>query len=109
MVRRTFCFAYALGKLNDRTYPSTRENLFNQILGFFNIALPVELTSFTGSSADGNVTLNWSTATETNNRAFEIERRNDNSDFVLIGFVEGKGTTTEKQEYSYVDRNVIIW
>ena len=68
--------------------------------------LPVELTSFTGNSVDGNVTLNWTTATEINNRAFEIERRKENSDFVLIGFVEGNGTTTEKQEYTFVDKNI---
>jgi hypothetical protein len=37
---------------------------------------------------------------------FEIERRQENSEFVLIGFVEGKGTTTERQEYSYIDRSV---
>ncbi len=36
---------------------------------------PVELSSFTASSADGNVTLSWSTASETNNRGFEIERK----------------------------------
>ena len=70
------------------------------------IAVPVELTSFTGSSVDGNVTLNWSTATEINNRAFEIERRKENSAFVLIGFVEGNGTTTEKQEYTFIDKNI---
>ena len=76
------------------------------IRGYVTNSVPVEITSFTGSSANGNVTLNWSTATETNNMIFEIERRNEVSDFVLIGFVEGKGTTTEQQEYSYIDRNV---
>ena len=71
-----------------------------------NFVIPVELTSFTGNNINENVVLNWSTATETNNMIFEIERRNENSDFVLIGSVEGKGTTTEQQEYSYIDRNV---
>ncbi len=70
--------------------------------------VPVELTSFTGGSIDGNVTLNWSTATELNNRIFEIERRKESSDFVLIGFVEGKGTTTERQEYTFIDKNITM-
>jgi len=104
--QRTFCFSYALGKLNDGTFPSTKENLLNQILAFFDITVPVELTFFTASSASGNVTLNWSTATETNNMIFEIERSKDNSEFALIGFVEGRGTTTERQEYSYIDKDV---
>jgi photosystem II stability/assembly factor-like uncharacterized protein len=68
--------------------------------------IPVELTSFTATAQSGYVELNWSTATETNNMTFEIERRKENSEFVLIGFVEGNGTTTKQQEYSYVDRNV---
>lgn len=106
--QRTFCFSYALGKLNDGNFPNTRVELLSRVLEFFSIVVPVELTSFTGSSVDGNVTLNWSTATEINNRAFEIERRRENSDFVLIGFVEGKGTTTEQQEYSYIDKNVSV-
>ena len=104
--QRTFCFSYALGKLNDGTFPSTKENLLNQILGFFDIIVPVELTSFSGSSIDGNVALNWSTATELNNLGFEVQRSFSKSDFVTVGFVEGNGTTTERQEYSYTDRNV---
>ncbi len=71
-----------------------------------NFIVPVELTSFTGRNINGNTLLYWSTASEINNRIFKIERRKDNSDFITIGFIEGKGTTTEQQEYSYVDRNV---
>ncbi len=67
--------------------------------------IPVELTSFTASTSEGEVTLNWSTATETNSSGFEIEKRQD-SEWERIGFVEGHGTTTERQKYSYIDRNV---
>jgi len=70
--------------------------------------LPVELTSFTAAVNGKEVILNWSTATETNNRIFEIERKKENSDFITIGFVDGEGTTTEHQEYSYIDRNVQV-
>ena len=37
--------------------------------------VPVELTSFTAMKDDYRVTLNWTTATETNNAGFEIHRR----------------------------------
>ena len=77
-------------------------------LSWDNLVLPVELTSFSAKSTAGTVTLNWSTATEINNRAFEIERRKENSDFILIGFVEGKGTTTDNHEYFFIDKNVPI-
>ena len=67
--------------------------------------IPVELTSFTASVTDTRVTLNWSTATETNNQGFTVERSNGN-EFAAVGFVNGKGTTTEIQNYSFVDAGV---
>jgi hypothetical protein len=72
-----------------------------------NEVVPVELTSFTAIvNKDGNVILNWSTATEVNNHMFEIERRNTEGQFTTIGYVEGFGTTTEQQEYSYSDNSI---
>ncbi len=68
--------------------------------------VPVELTSFAANVNDGFVTLNWATASETNNKVFEIQRKSENSEYVTIGYVDGAGTTTEKQDYSYTDRTV---
>jgi hypothetical protein len=73
---------------------------------YTNSALPVELNSFTSSVTDNNVSLIWSTATETNNRGFVIERSNDNSDFQSVGFIEGKGTTTITTGYSFKDKGL---
>lgn len=75
-----------------------------------NGGIPVELTSFTSSVSINDVTLNWLTATETNNQGFQIERRNvqDESydDWNSFGFVTGNGTTTEPQSYSFADKNL---
>jgi hypothetical protein len=68
--------------------------------------IPVELTSFSASVDKGTVTLNWETATETNNRGFEIERSTNSDKFTTIGFVPGKGTVTENNQYSFIDKNV---
>jgi len=69
--------------------------------------IPVELTSFAATvNNKGSVVLNWSTATELNNQMFEIERRSKNVQYATIGFVNGFGTTTEPQEYSYIDNTV---
>ncbi len=46
------------------------------------------------------ISLNWATATETNNKGFEIEKSLDNKIFNRIGFVEGKGTTAEEKQIS---------
>ena len=65
--------------------------------------VPVELLSFSSSIVGNNVTLIWSTATELNNHGFEIERSLDKKNWATIGFKEGKGTTSELQQYSYLD------
>ena len=70
---------------------------------FIDFQIPVELSSFTAETGKNTVVLNWITATETNNQGFEIERKLKNQEWVTIGFVKGKGTTTEIQNYSYVD------
>jgi len=68
--------------------------------------VPVELTSFTATTNNRNVNLNWSTATEINNQGFEIERRLSEGQFITIGHVNGNGTTTERKEYSFTDAGV---
>ena len=66
---------------------------------------PVELTSFIAQSKNGKVVLSWKTATETNNKGFEIEKKADNakSEWENIGFVEGNGTTSEPSNYAFED------
>jgi hypothetical protein len=65
--------------------------------------IPVELTSFTANVSGNDVTLKWTTATETNNSGFTIERSQSESGWQEIGFVPGFGTTTELRSYSYSD------
>ena len=68
----------------------------------FDGTLPVELSSFTLSASEGAVALNWTTATETNNFGFEIQRKSE-GDFSTIGFVEGHGNSNSKKIYSFID------
>lgn len=66
--------------------------------------LPVTLTSFTGIAAQGGTTLHWSTASETNNYGYEVERRDGaNGAWTRLGFVAGHGTTVAPQSYEYAD------
>ncbi|NUN10637.1 MAG: T9SS type A sorting domain-containing protein [Ignavibacteriaceae bacterium] len=71
-------------------------------LAFGITPVPVELTSFTASVTDGGVVLNWSTATEVNNRGFEIEK-SENGNWNVIGYVEGNGTVTSTRNYTFTD------
>ncbi|MBK6913945.1 MAG: immune inhibitor A [Ignavibacteriales bacterium] len=69
--------------------------------------VPVELTAFSASAMRNAVSLNWQTATETNNNGFEIERNQVGSqDWNQIAFVPGFGTTTEPKGYSFTDKNL---
>ena len=70
---------------------------------FTDNAIPVELIYFIADVVHDAVLLKWQTATETNNQGFEIERSDDNKKFSKIGFVDGKGTTTERSFYVYND------
>jgi len=72
----------------------------------WNDVVPVELTSFTADVSQGQVLLNWSTATELNNLGFEIQRSVAGNEFVTVGFVNGHGSTTEAKTYSYIDNNL---
>ncbi|HEX9251797.1 MAG TPA: T9SS type A sorting domain-containing protein [Ignavibacteriaceae bacterium] len=67
--------------------------------------IPVELTSFVGSSSNGRVELSWTTATELNNSGFEIQRSSDGYNYIKIGFVPGNGTTSEPKAYNFIDNN----
>ncbi|MCW9065893.1 MAG: T9SS type A sorting domain-containing protein, partial [Ignavibacteriaceae bacterium] len=87
------------------------ENVFGQ-MGLHTLInkeyIPVELTSFTASLNNNNVTLNWNTATELNNKGFEIERTVTSltQSWLSIGFVPGFGTTTEPHTYSFIDSDL---
>jgi len=83
-------------------YRITAYNAFGQS-AYSNVAqiiVPVELTSFNASIKDEGVLLEWTTSTELNNSGFEIQR-NQSSSWETIGFVEGRGTTTEITNYQF--------
>ena len=66
---------------------------------------PVELSSFHLVESGSSVVLKWETVSETNNAGWEVETKEDGKpetgDWKNAGFVAGKGTTTEKQNYSF--------
>jgi hypothetical protein len=65
--------------------------------------LPVELINFSGNCQDGTKHLFWSTASETNNDFFTIERSMDAQSFEVAGTVDGAGNSNTVLNYSFVD------
>ncbi|MBZ0198894.1 MAG: T9SS type A sorting domain-containing protein [Ignavibacteriaceae bacterium] len=72
------------------------------------IFIPVELTSFDADVQNGKVMLNWTTASETNNKGFQVERQSsaENGEWLILGFVKGNGTSAEVNKYSLTDDNI---
>ncbi len=76
-----------------------------------NGVVPVELTSFSAQSDGYSVKLDWNTASETNNKGFEVERASDKPgtlEWNRIAFVNGNGSTTEEKEYSFTDKSITL-
>lgn len=91
----------------NHTMSATGLTEFSTFTGGEQGAMPVELTSFTSSVSGRDVKLNWSTASEENNRGFEIERMIANSNtWTNIGFVKGNGSANHASNYSFTDSKV---
>lgn len=66
--------------------------------------LPVRLLNFNGARITNNeIELRWITTLEKDNLGFEIQKSQDGINFTSSGFVEGKGNSTEKTSYNFID------
>ncbi|MEZ5006978.1 MAG: T9SS type A sorting domain-containing protein [Chitinophagales bacterium] len=71
--------------------------------------LPVELINFTAEAINNKkIQLNWTTASEINNKGFEIERSLDGINFETIGWVDGNGNSNEIHTYETIDSEVSV-
>jgi len=65
--------------------------------------LPVELKSFTAKLSNSRVKLDWATASEKNNKGFEVQRSKDGEQFTVLQFVKGQGSKSNETVYSTID------
>jgi hypothetical protein len=66
---------------------------------------PVEFFDFLGKRISKGIELHFSTASETNNDFFTIERSADARTFENIGEIKGAGNSTSNISYTYTDEN----
>lgn len=52
--------------------------------------------------------LDWQTASEENNKGFEIERSSDGRNWELLDFINGNGSSNSKNEYQYFDEKTFL-
>ncbi|MDQ3051392.1 MAG: T9SS type A sorting domain-containing protein, partial [Bacteroidota bacterium] len=68
--------------------------------------LPVELVAFEAAvQGNGQVRLDWVTASEINNDFFTIERSFDGESFTSLFTIDGKGTTSSTSTYKAFDES----
>jgi hypothetical protein len=67
--------------------------------------LPVKLVVFTAVKSKDGVKLLWKTASEINNKGFEIQRSADGKTFDRIHFENGRGNSHSTTAYDYMDIN----
>jgi trimeric autotransporter adhesin len=65
--------------------------------------LPVELVALTAQAKNSDVLISWVTASEKNNRGFDIERSADGKHFTKVSFVNGAGNSSRSITYSATD------
>lgn len=68
-----------------------------------NAPLPIELVSFNATCENNSIKLNWVTATETNNKYFELQRSADGVTYSVIAAIDGHGTSYQQNNYTYID------
>lgn len=107
---------YSLDNINwqsDNTFYGTPSNgtayVLEEISGcrqekeFFNTNLSAELTNFEVKIENNITTLEWTTATETSNDYFGIERSSNATDFTQIDEVDGAGFSSNERNYTFRD------
>ncbi len=68
------------------------------------LPLPVELALFDVKRSGSDAILTWTTATEKNNKGFNVQVSTDGKLFRTIGFVaSANGTSARRQDYRFID------
>lgn len=70
--------------------------------------IPIELVDFSVRSTVNSVELTWSTASEINNKGFQVERSEDGVHFGALDFIKGQGNAEGLTRYNSVDKTAFF-
>lgn len=87
--------------LDDISFSSTV--VLSDQVEVLDVALPVELVSFTGQASMGQSHLDWRTASERNNDHFRLLRSGDLAIWEEIARIAGAGNSQTERDYHAVD------
>jgi PKD repeat protein len=77
-----------------------------EILGPFNLPLPVKITNFTATKKDDDILVNWKTSNEIDMSNYAVERSYDGSSFLGASTVAAKNGASNN--YSYLDVDAML-
>lgn len=104
---RVYAFRYYTDNLNGNSYDAARGRAYNENQYVFVdwpfSPLPVEFLSVNAKWIESSARISWTTASETNNDFFDIERSTDGQHFETIGKVKGSGNSTALRQYEFKD------
>jgi hypothetical protein len=97
--------SFLLSSNNGTANSSGKVTLYYPSVNYLNTAsnLPVTFTSFDAYRYNNATRLNWSTASESNNKQFELYRAINDDNFNLIAKVDGAGNSSQAKYYSFTD------
>jgi hypothetical protein len=69
------------------------------------VALALNFLSLNADCKNGNIVLNWRTATENNSHKFNIEKSLDGNTWNVIGTAAAAGFSSSERSYNYIDKD----
>jgi hypothetical protein len=97
--------------ISDDTLSVTTDSFGEFVLASDSNPLPVEMSGFDAKGAGTKVRLTWTTASESGNTGFEVQRMSDgmqHGSWRQVGFVESRapgGTTSAPTSYRFTDED----
>jgi len=84
-------------------------NFFNRVWTLVdpNTPLPITLSGFSGGCSNGRVSLQWSTASESNSAYFTVEQSYDGVSYFKIGNVQAAGNSSSTLNYTFLSDSVL--
>jgi autotransporter-associated beta strand protein len=104
-------FEMGVGTVNPGTRTITWDGLysFSEFTSIGNgTPLPISLLDFNVRPVLNQVEITWTTASETNNDFFTIERSQDGREFIPIGLVDGAGNSNTILNYKLMDADPYV-
>jgi hypothetical protein len=91
---------------NSLTYTGYKGSFSPFAIGGSNVgALPIELKSFNTECQSDYVQVDWTTASEKNNKMFELYKSDNAIDWNLIHTTDGQGDKASETNYQFIDND----